>query len=84
MTEHSKVDLWCGTMAHEFPVVATTLAVGACFGEAFLQKYLAPGRTLQIVLGIGQAIPAGLLFRYFFVRSRKPNQKIGSDPDRVR
>jgi hypothetical protein len=84
MTEHSKVSLSCGTVVRDFPMLATALAVAACFGEAFLQKYLAPGRTVQVALAIGQAVPAGLLFRYFVVRSRKPNQESRGHAGRIR
>ncbi len=72
MIEQAPSSRWCSTTTREFPVMATVLAVAACFGEALLQKYFPPSRTIQIALGVGQAIPAGLLVRYFLLRSRKP------------
>jgi len=67
----------------DFPVLATMLALAGCFGEALLQKYFAPGRTVQIALALMGAVPLGLLARYFVVRSRKPDQRENRGGDRV-
>ncbi|HKP02604.1 MAG TPA: hypothetical protein VJU77_04495 [Chthoniobacterales bacterium] len=85
MSEHSKSNpLVCTLAWRDFPVIATALAVVACFGEALLQKYFAPGRGFQIALGLGQAVPVGLLVRYFVVRSRKSREEISRRADPVR
>ena len=85
MSEHSKSNpMVCAWAFRNIPVIATALAVVACFGEALLQKYFAPGRGFQIALALGQAIPVGLLVRYLVVRSRKPRQKISRRADSVR
>lgn len=84
MTEQTRVSWFCRTGPRNFPVVATALAVAACFGEALLQKYFAPNRGFQIALALGQAIPVGLLVRYFAVRSRRPDQGVSRRADSIR
>jgi hypothetical protein len=85
MSEDSKSrPLVCTSAWRDFPVIATALAVVACFGEALVQKYFAPGRGFQIALGLGQAIPVGLLVRYLLVRLRKSGQEIGRRTDPIR
>ena len=71
MTEQPRTYWFCRSGRRDFPVVATGLAVAACFGQALLEKYFAPNRAFQMALALGQAIPVGLLIRYFVVRSRK-------------
>ena len=74
MTERPKT--WCMGGTGDFPVLATLLAVAGCFGEALLQKYFVPGRAAQIALALVEAVPLGLLVRYFVVRPRKPDHPI--------
>jgi hypothetical protein len=69
MTEGPKT--LCAGGSVEFPVVATAVAVAGCFGEALLQRYFLPGRAVQIALAVAEAVPLGLLVRYFLVRPRK-------------
>ena len=84
MTEQPRPYWFCRSATRDFPVVATALAVAGCFAEALLQKYFTPARGFQIAIALMQAIPAGLLLRYFVVRSRKPNQEISRRADRGR
>lgn len=84
MTEQTRASWFCRTGSRDFPVVATAMAVAACFGEALLQKYFAPSRGFQIALALGQAVPVGFLFRYFVVRSRRPDQEISRRADPIR
>ena len=84
MTQHSASRRWCRATAESFPIVATVAAVAACFGEALLAKYFVVDRAVQIVLALGQAIPVGLLMRYFVLRLRKPNQRSSDRAERVR
>jgi hypothetical protein len=84
MTQHSTSGRWCSATSQNFPVVATVAAVAACFGEALISKYFVEGRSVQIVLALGQAIPAGLLMRYFVAKPRKPDPGLSNCAGRVR
>jgi hypothetical protein len=84
MMEQARAPWFCRMGARGFPVAATAMAVAACFGEALFQKYFAPSREFRIALALGQAIPVGLLVRYFLVRSRTPDQEIRRPADPIR
>jgi hypothetical protein len=84
MTEQTRASWFCRTSPRGFPVVATAMAVAACFAEALLQKYFAPSRGFQIALALGQAIPVGLLVRYVAIRSRRSDQEIRRRADPIR
>jgi hypothetical protein len=84
MTQHSTSQRWCSATTQSFPIVATVAGVAACFGEVLFAKYFVVGRAVQTMLALGQAIPVGLLIRYFVVRPRKPNQASSDRRERVR
>jgi hypothetical protein len=84
MTRHSTSRRWCSATTQSFPIVATVAAVAACFGEVLFAKYFVIGRAVEIVLALGQAIPVGLLIRYFVARPRKSNQGLIDRAERVR
>jgi hypothetical protein len=84
MTEQTRAPWFCRTGSRNFPVVATAMAVATCFGEALFQKYFASSRGFQIALALGQAIPVGLLVRYFAIRSRRSDQEIRRRADPIR
>lgn len=83
MTQLFKPRLWCRATRQDFPILATVVGVAGLFGDALVSKYFGPGRAVQIMLALGEAIPMGLLTRYFIAQARKPNQGLDDRTARV-